>query len=63
MPVHYRKYLLRQTQKIKDKEAEQMKKAQGKQTPTGNQGVPDSVRRAASQGKSATNKPPPPPSK
>lgn len=35
MPVHIRKFLLRKTQEIKDKEAEQIEKQKKGQTPTG----------------------------
>lgn len=32
VPVHFRKFLLRETQRLKDKEAEEMKKARDKAT-------------------------------
>lgn len=46
MPVHYRKFLLKETEKTKKKEAEQIKKQKGKQTPSSKAGVPSAARNA-----------------
>lgn len=46
MPVHIRKYLLKQTEKIKKKEAQQAKKARGSQDAGQFSGPPSGVRNA-----------------